>query len=207
MCQMWDLNRCTLRSALAHLAADGVLYSRQGSGTRIAPAFRRTMQDLQGFSEYAAAKGRKAETRLLSFSAVECDRHLAGRFRRVLGEKLYRIARLRLLDGMPVMIENSYIPWELAPGLEEHDLVRGSLFSVLRDVYGLELDHGEETTSITSATEEEAAHLQIEPDEPVFWIVSQTYNREDVTIEYCRTVGRADIMEMGSTLHWNGGEG
>ena len=206
MCQMWGLNRCTLRSAIARLVAEGRLFTRQGSGTRVAPRFRRTMQDLQGFSEYAADAGRKAETRLLSFSAVECDRHLASRFRRVLGEKLYRVVRLRLLDGLPVMIETSYIPWELAPGLEEHDLVRGSLFSVLRDAYDLDLDHGEETASITSATEEEAAHLQIQPGEPVFWIVSQTDTKEGITVEYCRTVGRADVVEMGSILHWAGGD-
>ena len=206
MCQMWGLNRCTLRSAIARLAAEGRVYSRQGSGTRISPQFRRTMQDLQGFSEYAAEAGRKAETRLLSFAVVECDKHLASRFHRVLGEKVYRITRLRMLDGMPVMIETSYIPMELAPGLEEQDLVRGSLFSVLREVYDLDLDHGEETASITSATEEEAEHLQIETEAPVFWIVSRTDTKEGVTVEYCRTVGRADIMEMGSILHWVGGE-
>ena len=130
MCAMWGLNRSTLRSAIARLTAAGRLVSVQGSGTRIAPRFRRTLQDLQSFSDYAASGGFTAETRLLSFSTVECDKHLAHRFRRVLGEKLYRISRLRILNDTPVLIETTYIPVELAPHLEEHDLVNGSLFAV-----------------------------------------------------------------------------
>lgn len=202
MCAMWDLNRSTLRSAIARLISAGRLYAVQGSGTRVSPRFRRTMQDLQGFSEYAAACGLRAETRLLSFSEVECDKHLSRRLHRRLGEKLYRISRLRMLNDLPVLIETSFIPKELAPGLEEQDLVRGSLFSALREVYNLQLDHGEETASITSATEEEAAHLQIEAGAPVFWIVSRTDTPDSVPVEYCRTVGRADMVEMYSVLYW-----
>ena len=86
MCRMWNLNRCTLRSALAGLEASGRLYAVQGSGTRIAPRFRRTLQDLQSFTEYAAESGFHAETRLLSFATIECDKTLSRRFRRMLGK-------------------------------------------------------------------------------------------------------------------------
>ena len=132
MCRMWDLNRSTLRSAIARLEASGRLVSVQGSGTRLTPRFRRTLQDLQSFTEYARDGGFRPETRLLSFSKVECDKHLSRRFRRVLGKKRYRIARLRMLDGMPVLLETAFIPEDLAPGLDQHDLVAGSLFAVLR---------------------------------------------------------------------------
>ena len=206
MCRMWDLNRSTLRSAIARLEASGRLVSVQGSGTRLTPRFRRTLQDLQSFTEYARDGGFRPETRLLSFSKVECDKHLSRRFRRVLGERFYRIARLRMLDGMPVLLETAFIPEDLAPGLEQHDLVSGSLFAVLRQAYGLELDHGEEKASITLATEEEAALLEIAPGAPVFWIVSQTDAPDGTVIEYCRTVGRADRMELASILRWQGEE-
>lgn len=206
MCAMWGLNRSTLRSAIAQLTVAGRLVSVQGSGTRIAPRFRRTLQDLQSFSDYAASSGFTAETRLLSFSTVECDKHLARRFRRVLGEKLYRISRLRILNDTPVLIETTYIPVELAPHLEEHDLVNGSLFAVLEEVYGLRLDHGEEKASITLANAEEAAHLHIRPGDAVFWIVSRTDAPDGTTVEYCRTVARGDVVEMAGVLRWRSGE-
>ncbi len=203
MCSMWNLNRMTLRSAISLLVKNGLLFSIQGSGTRIAPRFVRTLQDLQGFSEYAASAGLKPATQLLSFSIAECDKHLSKIFRLCLGEKIYKISRLRNLDGKPVMIETAYIPHYLVPGLEEHDLVSGSLFSVLRNIYGLSLDHGIEKTSITYATEEEAEYLGVESGMPLYWIVSTTNAPDGTAIEYCRSVARADYTEMASTLTWS----
>lgn len=57
MCQMWGFNRSTLRSAIAMMADAGDLYAVQGSGTCVAPRFRRTLQDLQSLTEYAASGG------------------------------------------------------------------------------------------------------------------------------------------------------
>lgn len=203
MCRMWNLNRCTLRSAIAALEVSGRLYAVQGSGTRVAPRFRRTLQDLQSFTEYAAENRFRAETRLLSFSSVECDKTLSRRFHRLLGDKLYRISRLRMLEQMPLMIETAYIPHALAPGLEEQDLVTDSLFRILKTNYGLRLDHGVEKAGITLVSEEEARYLQLSAGDAAFWIESRTEAPDGTVIEYCRTVGRADRIEMVSTLHWS----
>lgn len=203
---MWGFNRSTLRSAIAMMEDAGDLYAVQGSGTCVAPRFRRTLQDLQSMTEYAAAGGMKLETRLLSCLKMECGKQLSRRLHLVLGQRVHRISRLRILDGIPILIETSYIPVELAPDLEQHNLVTGSLFQTLREAYGLRLDHGDEKTSITSATEEEARHLGVQPGDPVFWIVSLTNAPDGTPVEYCRTVGRADRMELASVLRWCGGE-
>lgn len=203
MSQMWNMNRITLRSAIASMEAAGRLYSVQGRGTMVAPRFVRTLQNLESFTKYASGYDAGSETRLLSFSTVECDKHLAQKFQRMLGEKLYRISRLRIIDGVPIMIENAFIPCELTPGLEEHDLVKGSLFAILEESYGLIMDHGEEKASITAVSAEEAEYLNIQPDSPAFWIVSITRDPDDVVVEYCRTVARVDVVEMTSILRWN----
>lgn len=202
LCAMWDCNRCTLRSAIARMTDEGRLYTLRGSGTRVAPRMKRNLQDLQSFTESVGAQGLRAQSRLLSFSLVECDKHLSRKFRRMLGEKLYRISRLRLADGVPMMIENAFIPEELAPGLEQQDLVNGSLFFVLGGVYDIIPFRGWEKVSITSATDEEAEFLDIPAGSPVFWIVSETYTESGDLLEYCRTVARADAMDLTSTLRW-----
>ena len=64
--QMWNLNRVTLRSAIASMEAAGRLYSVQGRGTMVAPRFVRTLQNLESFTKYASHYEAKSETRLLS---------------------------------------------------------------------------------------------------------------------------------------------
>jgi GntR family transcriptional regulator len=120
----------------------------------------------------------------------------------MLGEKLYRISRLRILEQLPLMIETAYIPVALAPGLEEQDLVTESLFRILKSIYGLSLDHGVEKTGITLVSEEEAQYLQLTAGDAAFWIESRTEASDGTVVEYCRTVGRADRIEMVSTLRW-----
>ena len=101
------------------------------------------------------------------------------------------------------MIEHSFIPYDLAPGLEEHDLVKGSLYAILEDTYGLLLDHGEEKASVTSVNPEEAEYLGIPAESPAFWIVSTTRDSRNMVVEYCRTIARVDAVEMFSVLHWD----
>lgn len=205
MCLMWDANRNTLRSALKRLSTKGTICPAWGSGIRVASRITRTLQDLQSFTEYARSLGMKPSSRLLSFSKTKCDKKMAERFGVQEGDPLYRITRLRLLDGVPVLLENSYINAALAPELEEHDLVNDSLFAVLEEAYDIHIDHGRERISVTFATLEEAEHLAIGEGDPAYWLVTETFSREDVLVEYCRTVGRADVMELSSTLYWKEG--
>ncbi len=206
MCEKWGLNRATLRSVLGRMEADGQLISVQGSGNRVAPCVVRQLQDLKSFTQYAADSGKRAESRLLGLSIVECDKQMARRFKRVLGEKIYRLMRLRLMDNVPLMIETAYIPVELAPGLEHYDFVNGSLFATLERYYHLSMERGSEKISVTRVTEEEAEYLEVEPGVPAFWIVSEVYADSGVLVEYCRTIARCDRMEMSSTLYWIGEE-
>jgi GntR family transcriptional regulator len=200
--RVWQLNQVTLRNAKANMEASGRLLSVQGSGTRLTRRYFRNLQNLHGFTEDAVACGFRPETRLLSFSVVECDKHLSKKFKRVLGEKIYRISRLRILDEIPSLIETSFIPVELAPGLETHDLSSESLYRILAEAYSLNLDHGIEKASLTMVTEEEASLLQVAKGTAALWMVSQTCDPSDMTIEYCRSVGRADIIELTSILRW-----
>ena len=81
MCQMWLLNRSTLRSALSRLERDGTLDIRQGAGIFVArPKFRRNLQNLKSFSQESCYQGLRLENRVLSLSQIECDKQFSRRF-------------------------------------------------------------------------------------------------------------------------------
>ena len=121
--EAWGLSRTTLRSAVALMEQDGRLLSRPGAGTFVAPEkYTRRLQGLLSMSQSAAEQGRKVTTRLLELRRTECDKHLARRFNQVLGYPLYKIVRLRSVDGEPLMVETSYIPAQRVAGLENKDI-------------------------------------------------------------------------------------
>lgn len=200
LCERWGMNRSTLRSAIARLVDAGRLASVQGSGTSLTPRVRRNLQDLQSFSQFARERGLRPESGLLGFSLIEAESPLAAEFGAAEGLPLYQIVRLRSVDGLPLQIETAYIPQQLAPGLEAHDVVSGSLYRILEEQYGLSLSRGWEKIGVTTASAEEACYLNVEEDTTVFWLLSKTFSPDGALLEYCSTVGRGDILELGSTL-------
>ena len=199
--QRWGLSRSTLRSALALMEENGTLCSQLGAGTFVAPAkYTRRLQGLLSMSQAAEQQGRRVTTRLLKLERTECDKHLARRFGQVLGYPLHKIARLRSVDGVPLMVETSYIPVELAPDLAQRELERHSLFAVLEEEYGVIPREGDEKIGITYATEDEAALMGVEPESPLFWIVSTTYDQNGALMEYCRAAARPDRLRITTIL-------
>lgn len=201
MCRLWSLNRSTLRSALSRLERDGVLDVRQGAGIFVAqPKFNRNLQDLKSFAEEAIHQRRSRESRVLSLSRIECDKQFSRRFRVVLGTPLWRLARLRTIDGSPTMIETSFFLAERFPEIDRFDFGRESLFQVFEQAYHAKTVQGEEKISTTRTTGEEADLLEVADGAPAFWIVSQTYDAQGELLEYCRTVARADRLVLSSIL-------
>lgn len=201
MCRMWSLNRSTLRAALSRLERDRVLDIRQGAGIFVAEEkFRRNLQDLKSFSEESRSQGRRLESRVLSLSQVECDKQLSRRFQAVLGTPLWRLSRLRLIDGCPAAIETSFFRRERFLQIDRFDFERDSLFRVFEQEYGAEPAWGDEKISITRVTAEEAGLLETADRAPAFWIVSQTCDGRGELLEYCRTVARADRLVLTSVL-------
>ena len=189
------------RSPTARMEKDGVLCSRPGAGTYVAQRkYTRNLQGLLSLSRSASEQGRRVTTRLLDLKRIECDKTLAKRFGQVLGYPLYKVARLRMVDGEPLMVETAFLPAERVEGLEKWDLERGSLFAVLEEAYGLIPEQGEEKVSITYATTDEAELMGIEEGAPLFWIVSQTYDQNGELLEYCRAAARPDRLRITSEL-------
>ena len=158
------------------------------------------LRGLLSMSQAAAVQGLTVSTQMLEGKAMECGKDLARRFGRMLGAPVYKIARLRLVNGAPLMLETSFIPAELAPGLTGKELERRSLFAVLEEDFGLQPEQGDEKVGITYATAGEAELMGVREGAPLFWIVSQTYDPQGRLIEYCRAVARPDRMRLTTVL-------
>ena len=59
---------------------------------------------------------------------------------------------------------------------------------------------GDEKIGITYATDEEAALMGVEPESPLFWIVSTTYDQGGQMMEYCRAAARPDRLRITTVM-------
>lgn len=200
MCEMWDVNRTTLRAAIRRLIDQGRLYSMKGSGTYVAaPKLERNLQDIKSTTESVHSAGRKLRTRVLETEVVEASHYVAEKLQIREGDRVFFLRRLRIMDGVPYMLETSYIPLDRCPRLLDYDFSEESLYRVLRyhQIYPVQ---GSESVGITYATDAEARYLQLEAGDALFFLTGVTQDQSQVPIEYFKSVARHDKVYFSSIL-------
>lgn len=201
MCEMWDFNRTTLRSAIKRLIVEGKLYQKKGSGTYVAhPKLIRNLQDLKALSTLAKENGQTLTNRVLSVDIIESNKQITQKLHLPLGHKVYVLTRTRSIDGEPVTIENSFLDYNRLPSFSQHDFSKESLYSVIENDYDIEIVRGEERLGIAYATTYEAEQLGIEEGQAVFYLTGVVYDKQGEPVEYFKAIVRADKMRFASIL-------
>lgn len=201
MCEMWNVSRTTLRSAIHRMTEEGKLYSQKGSGTYVAqPRMERNLRDMKSTSEQIRGTGHISGTRVLYADVIECTRYLSHKLHLPLGHKLFFLKRLRLMDGAPYMLELSYVDYDCCPGIENISFHEESLYAELKR-FGVQMAEGHETIGITYATEEESQYLQVDEETYLFYLTSTSVDTDGKIFEFSKSVARPDKVRFTNTLH------
>ncbi len=164
LAELAGVSMITVRRALDELERAGRVRRHQGLGTfvarpRIVSEPARTGSLLGTLGEEGGSPGR-LESRVLELRSGEPSGHLREALRLQPGQQVWRLRRLRLLDGAPAVLEASMIPIVLAPELDQlvgH--LTGSLYDLLATEYGLADAFEEQYLEVIGLTKEEAKLL------------------------------------------------
>jgi len=194
LCAAFDVSRTVVRQALNELVQEGVLYRRKGKGTFVSePKIRESLvQHLTGFYEDTVALGLKPSTKVLEQKVIPAAPKIADALGLEEGDPVIMIDRLRFVDGEPILLVITYVPYRLCPELVNEDVSTQSLYAILEKKYGLELIYGRRTLEAVAATKEEAELLQIEEGDPIVLLRSISYLKDGGPIEYFKAIHRGD---------------
>ncbi len=197
LAEKYGLSRTTVRLAMAELEELGLVARKHGKGTFVS-SVSRAATDLAGaysFTDQMRSMGRMPKTSVLDFELREASKAVSAHMDIKLGQKVYRMRRLRKADGIPMMVERSYIPANLFVGLTRHDVETKPLYEIIEQDYHNKIKSAEESFSARCARPGEAQLLGIEEGSPVLRLVRTTYNSKNLVVEYTRSVARADMFE------------
>jgi DNA-binding GntR family transcriptional regulator len=189
LAERYGVTRMTVRQALATLVNDGMLVRRRGVGTFIVQgaAKRRNMSRLTGFMEDMRNDGRDVRTRIFTQQIEPPSAELASSLQLTRGVHVIHVARLRSVDGEPVVVQHSWVPYDRAPGLWNEPLVDDSLYATLRERYGIRLRRADQRIGAEAASGEPAELLELPVGAPLLRVERLTFDAGNVPVEFARS--------------------
>lgn len=135
--QLYGVSRATVRAAIDALVAEGFLVKRHGVGTfvrKFRPTF--SFEPLISLSYALETFGFVSKNILLKKGYVELDENLSrvARWKNI--QECFLVKRLRYVDEVPIVVEESYFHPEVSKPFENEDLTKSLaklFFNSLKD--------------------------------------------------------------------------
>jgi GntR family transcriptional regulator len=197
----WGVSRSAVRSAIRTLVSEYRIVQRQGSGTYVAAGpMIRNLRDLKSFVEVTSENGRAATTTVLGCVQEQADMRTADSLGIDPGESVWYLRRLRNLDQVPALLEESRLPVARFPGLDKRVGYAESLYAMLGEVYGAGVESGHEVLAVGFAEPEVAQLLDVGPGHPVFELSGVAYDGAGAAVEVFRSWVRSEQVSFASEL-------
>ena len=158
----FEVSRITVRRAIQNLVGRGLVEIRRGKGTFVAaPKITQELTELSGFVEDMHAVGRKPTARVVGKEIVTADSTVAGQLALTKGQRVVRIRRVRVADGVPISFDETYLPLEIGKKIMTHNLKVEPIFSLLERKYDVPLIEAQYKLEAVAAEAEVAAALRV----------------------------------------------
>ncbi len=185
----------TARTALTGLERLGVVERRRGAGTFVAVP-KVDYNQLVSTTELMASRGFSVRSRVLASKLVKEHPEIAARLGLPSDTSLIKIERLRQVEQQPLALETTYLSAGQFSDLITRPLDGGSLFTTLKNRYGLEVAYADEEVDATAADARAARLLQVTEGAPVLRIRQIIFSTRGQACLYVLGMYRADLHKL-----------
>ncbi|MDQ1013674.1 GntR family transcriptional regulator [Streptomyces afghaniensis] len=195
MADHYGVSRMTVRQAVGRLTDERRLVRRRGAGTFVTD-HRTTYRKVHTLGPYSQDIGRgdtAVDTLIRVREVTDAPQEISDRLGLKPRQKVIRLLRVRTVDGQPAAIQDSWIPYALAPALADEELLGGSLYRTLADRFGIRLAWAEQEVSAAAADPEQATLLQVPPGTPLITITRLTHSDGTGPAEFARSWNRPEF--------------
>lgn len=200
----FNVTLMTLRQALELLERDGLITRRHGLGTFVArPSIDYDILHLRAFAGDLTALGEDVATRFLRGGFTRADRQVARALGLRAGERVFLLERLRLVDGLPMSFQASYLPASVGEEVAKADLSATPLRQVLSFKLGIEIRAARETVSAVPLEGRAARDLGRRPGIAAFRSDRVSSDADGVPVVYDRVFIPGDRFRITRHLEYD----
>lgn len=191
----YHVSRITVRKALDELVAEGYVYKIHGKGSYVRMNRQSNIKlsrKLISCSEEIRRNDMVPRRRRLNQMVVPCSRFVADALKLEAGEGVLWFERLYYADDIPITYANSYINLRYLKGLEEYDLEKMSMFSIVNDIYKYEIERSYREFEAVAASAMLSKELEVTEGYPLLQVRS---------ISNCVVQGTSHPFEVNTSCY------
>ncbi|MBW4475097.1 MAG: phosphonate metabolism transcriptional regulator PhnF [Stenomitos rutilans HA7619-LM2] len=209
----YGVHRLTARRAITALVEKDLVYRLQGRGAFVKEAkLDYALNHKTSFTQSLFSLGFLPCIKVLGSQIMPAGQQLAELLNISVGIPVIQVKILRsatppIVDATipelkPLCVSLSYLVSENFPELPVLIYRAHSLYSLLKEHYGVELHRTRTLIEAESASTEDARLLQISPKGPVLVTRSQACNQNDQVVEYTVSRFRSDRFTLEVSSQW-----
>ncbi|SHJ51191.1 transcriptional regulator, GntR family [Clostridium amylolyticum] len=184
--EFYGVSRMTIRQALGELVQEGFLIREKGRGTFVCEP-KVKQKDMMSFSEIVSRAEMKLVTKMLEFEKIQTPEELLDIFS---FEHLYKINRIRIVDGEPVANELVYIPCDYC-GYMDKEMLEGSLFKIL-ETFGHKIAYSESSIQAILMDDFYKEIFRVDTQVPLIKSINKTITEDEKVLFLEEAVYRSD---------------
>lgn len=194
----FDVSSFTVIKALNELVNKGILFRQQGKGTFISKARQRRIVRFTDQEKYHEAH---ETAKVISVTRMK-DAHIASELQISATMDFYHLIRLRIVNGIPVMVQHSYVLPEYVneQALNTDLQYYSSIYERIREDSGIDLfnaDFEETSEIIFPVPKNEGDLLELtNQTQPVAFIKRHSYLFDHKVVEYIESYKRWDYFAI-----------
>jgi GntR family transcriptional regulator len=196
LCAAFEVSRSTVRQAIGELESSGFVVRRRGKGSYISqPKVARDAGRIYSFTSEMEKLGHKASSKLVEFERQHPSKDIITRLHLPVDGEVFYMHRIRIADGVPLLLEKSYIPVSLYPELTP-DLVSGnkSLYAIMAE-HGVDIVSARETFEIVLLNQQYAKLLACDSNQPAFLLTRVSKDQHENICEVTQSMMRGDLVK------------
>lgn len=201
LCEKYNVSKMTVKKALDLLVNDGLIIKRRGSGTFVKDITEKEIQRIIEKKQFSGLTttsiGHKVTSKVLEFKIINATKEIADILKIEEDEFIYFVHRVRYVDDKAVVIEKTYIPLNLIPGMKLAD-VKKSIYGYIKDKLGLNIQSAHSTVRAMKSNELDRKYLNLEKDDPILEVERVAYLDNGKVFEYSFSRHRYDKFEFKS---------
>lgn len=185
----FEVSRMTVKKGMDILELEGLILRKRGAGTfvkktALSEGLTVSAMEYEGLTKQL--KSREVESKIISFKLDFPDEFLQEKLMLDKHDPIYKIIRLRVVDGKPYILEHTIMNANLIPGINE-DVLENSVYRYIQEDLDLQFGGAHRIIHADKSSKYDQKHLDCKKDDPVLEVEQVVFLEDGTPFEYSRS--------------------